>query len=227
MSRAAVEYRWAPVRSEPVNATLRTRGCSTSGCPASGAESRDYVHHAFREACQLDQLDELQRRGRGVLRRLEHHGVAGCESGTELPGHEHQRGVPRDDPDANSERLVPGEGEGRLVGVNDGALDLVCEPGVIVIDARNVAKLRRHLAEKLAVVADLELAEPLRRSPPPDSASRRRSAPRRDGCMSLHCGRIECPVRGLDCPVGVLRVSSGDESPGSGGEGVEALEVLP
>ena len=36
MSFAAVEYRCAPVRSEPVNATLRTSGCSTSGCPASG-----------------------------------------------------------------------------------------------------------------------------------------------------------------------------------------------
>ena len=190
------------------------------------AEPRHHVHHPFREPCLLDELDELQGRGRGVLRRLEHHRVAGREGRSELPRHEHQRGVPRDDPDAHPEGFVPGEGEGRLVGVHHGALDLVREPGVVVVDARDVAKLRRHLAQQLAVVPDLQLAEPLRvlRHQIRETAHER-AALRRVHASPLR--GLERPVRGLDGAVGVLGVAARHESPGSGGEGIEALEVLP
>ena len=225
MSLAAVAYRWAPVRSEPVNAIFRTRGCSTSGCPASGPNPVTTFTTPLGEPRPLDQLDELQRGGRGVLRGLEHHGVAGRESGSELPCDQHQRGVPRDDADAHPERLVPGEREGRLVGVHDRPLDLVREPGVVVVDARDVAKLGGHLAQQLAVVAHLQLAEALGVL----GHEVREAAHERTALRRVH----PAPLRGLERPLGrlhgavrILRVASRHERPRPGGVGVVALEIL-
>ena len=188
-------------------------------------EPGHHVHHTFRKSCLLDELDELQSRGGGVLGRLEDHRVAGREGRSELPRDEHQRRVPRNDSDADPERLVSGEGECRLVGADDGAFDLVRKPGVVVIDARDVAKLRSHLAQQLSVVAHLQLAEALgvlvheiR------EAAHERPAPRRMHPAPFR--RLERTLGGLHRAVRILRVAARHERPRPGGVGVVALEIL-
>ena len=125
-----------------------------------GAEAGDDVDDAGRESGLLDQLHELERRRRRELRRLDHHGVAGSQRRRQLPRHQQQRRVPRNDGRDDAKRLVAGVVERvGLVGRKDGTFDLVGEAAVVVVPLRHVRRLRAHLGEQLAVVADLDLGQ--------------------------------------------------------------------
>jgi hypothetical protein len=56
---------------------------------------------------------------------------------------------------------VLGVVEGRLVDRDDAALDLVGQAAEIVVPLRHVAQLGGHLADQLAVVADLDVGQAL------------------------------------------------------------------
>ena len=62
-----------------------------------------------------DQLHQQHDRGRRLLGRLEHDGVAGGQRRGELPGGHQQREVPRDDLADDAERLVEVVGDGVVV----------------------------------------------------------------------------------------------------------------
>ena len=74
-----------------------------------------------------------------------------------------QRRIPRRDRRDDAERLAAREVEHvGLVDRDDAALDLVGEPTEVAIPLRQVAHLRRHLGQQLAVVAHLDIGERLR-----------------------------------------------------------------
>jgi len=66
----------------------------------------DDVENALRQARFRDQFAEPQGGQRGLLGRLQDHGVATSQRGSELPGGHQQREIPRNDLAANSNRLA-------------------------------------------------------------------------------------------------------------------------
>ena len=175
-----------PVASEPVKLILRDQRMLDQRRADLRAEAGDDVDDAGRKARLLDQLGELERRGRGELRRLDDHGVAGGERRRELPGQQQQRRVPRRDDRHDAQRLVARVVEvARLVERDDRALDLVGQPAVVVEPLRHVGSLRRHLGEELAVVADLDLGQPVRVR---GRSGRRACAAARRGALAVSSG---------------------------------------
>ena len=149
-----------PVASEPVNATFATSGCSTSGAPTSAPKPVTTLTTPGGKPGLLDQLHELERRGRREFRRLDDDRVAGGERGRQLPRGQQQRRVPRHDRRDDAERLVARVVERvGLVGRQHRAFDLVGEAAEVVVPLRHVRGLRAHLGDELAVVAHLDLGE--------------------------------------------------------------------
>ena len=70
------------------------------------ADAGEERQHAGREAGVEEDLDEPQRDPRRLLRRLEHHRVAGDERGGDHASRDREREVPRRDHDADAARLV-------------------------------------------------------------------------------------------------------------------------
>ena len=99
-----------PTAVEPVNETTATRGSSTSGWPASGAEALDDVQHARRQAGLRREAREEHRRLGRVLGGLQHGGVAAEERGKDLPGDVRDRRVRGDDQPGDAERLADRHG---------------------------------------------------------------------------------------------------------------------
>ena len=106
VARAAACTISLPTSVEPVNATLSTSGCAASAAPAVSPKPGDHVDHAVGHAGLGDQLGQPQRGQRGLLGRLEHHGVAGGQRRAELPRGHQQREVPRDDLPDDADRLA-------------------------------------------------------------------------------------------------------------------------
>ena len=80
----------------------------------------DEVEDALGQAGLLEDARPQGRGQRGELGRLQHHGVAGGQCRAELPGLEHERGVPRRDEPGDADRLavdVVGLAAGHLEGV--------------------------------------------------------------------------------------------------------------
>ena len=189
-----------------------------------GAEAGDDIDDARRESRLLEERGELERRGRGEFRGLQHDRVAGGERGRELEGGQQQRRVPRRDADDDAERLGAREVEHLvLVGRDDRAFDLVGEPAEVIVPLRRVADLARHLRVELAVVARLgfgealgldrdEIAEPAHEL----AALARLHRPPRPLAKGL--------VRRFDRALGVGRPAARDERPGLARIGIEAFE---
>src|SRR5690606_9519716 len=78
------------------------------------AEAVDDVEDAGRQEVG-DLLHEVEKGGRGLLRGLEHDGVAGGQGGGDLPGGHEDGEVPRDDLRDDAQRLVEVVGHGVLV----------------------------------------------------------------------------------------------------------------
>jgi hypothetical protein len=115
------------------------------------AEASDDADHAGRNARLFDQLREFEQRGRAMLRRLDHHGVAGGERGSQLQRREEQLGVPGDDGGDHADRLAHGHHQHvRLVDRQGGALDLVGQAGEVVIELGDVFDLAAGLPQQLA-----------------------------------------------------------------------------
>ena len=126
-------------------------------------EPRDHVEHPGREPGLLEQLGEAERGDRGVLRRLHHHGAARGQRGCDLPRHQQQGRVPRRDRRHDTHRLTPGVDEIVRVGRRDlPSLELVGQPGVVVVPAPKPVQLADHLAVQLAGVVDFQARKLLR-----------------------------------------------------------------
>ena len=91
----------------------------------SRAVARQDVHNARGEADFGHELGDPQGAERSDLRRLEHHGVAGCERRPHLPAAEHDREVPRHDLADDAERLGSDVVEEPGLDRHDAALELV------------------------------------------------------------------------------------------------------
>ena len=127
-----------------------------------GAEPGHDVDHARRKARLLEQAPKFERRHRGEFGRLPDDRVACGERRRELPCGEHQRRIPRRDRRHDPERLFAREVDhAGLVDRNDPPLDLVRKAAEIVEPLRNVAQLRPHLGDQLAVVARFDLSQPI------------------------------------------------------------------
>ena len=59
----------------------------------------------------LDEVHQHHDGGRGLLRRLDHDAVAGCERGGDLPRSHQEREVPRNDLADHAQRLLDAERE--------------------------------------------------------------------------------------------------------------------
>ena len=110
-----------PVVVSPVKAILRIRLDGGERLAGLDAEAVDDVEHARRQQV-ADQLHQQHDRGRGLLGRLEHDGVAGGERRGELPGGHQDREVPRDDLADDAERLVEVVGDGVVVDLGRASL---------------------------------------------------------------------------------------------------------
>ncbi len=97
-----------PARTLPVIETMAGVGCSTSSA-AGVAVPADHVEDARRAGARhmISAISSV--RGRGGVRRLEHHGVAGGDGRRPLPHGHHQRVVPRRDRRADPDGLPPDE----------------------------------------------------------------------------------------------------------------------
>ena len=95
-----------------------------------------------------------------MLGGLEHDRVAGRERRTDLDRDEEKLGVPRHEAGDHSEGLAQAEdAEVRLVDREGVAVDLVREPGVVVEEIGNVARLPPRFLEQLARVDGLGAAQ--------------------------------------------------------------------
>jgi hypothetical protein len=128
-----------------------------------GAEAGDDIEDAIGNAGFLGQRGELQRRGRGEFRGLDDHRAACGQCRGAFPGDEQERRVPCRERGDDADGLMRGVGEGfGLIDRHQTALELVDETAEIPPPFRMVAQLAEHLGDQLAVVAHLDLGEPLR-----------------------------------------------------------------
>ena len=88
--------------------------------------SGDGIDHACRKARLGEQLHKFQGRGGGVFRRLDHHGIARCQQGRELPCQQQKRRVPRHNRGDHAQRFMSSKSEHiGLVDWQHSAFDLV------------------------------------------------------------------------------------------------------
>ena len=95
-----------PTSVEPVKATLSTSGAVTSGSPASGPNPGRTLTTPSGTPASVHSLASSHGRARGLLGRLEHHGVAGGQGRGQLPGGVLDGEVPGDDGGADPDRLA-------------------------------------------------------------------------------------------------------------------------
>ena len=152
-----------PVAVDPVNATLSTPGCAASAAPVSrDSPVTTLTTPGGNPAWSNSSAKPRVEAGR-VLGRLDHDGATGGQRGGELPGHQQQRRVPRRDRGDHTDRLAAGVDEVVRVRRRDlPALDLVGQPGVVVVPAAQAVQLADHLPVQLAGVVDLQPGQPLR-----------------------------------------------------------------
>ena len=95
-----------PTSVEPVNATLSMSGCSAIELPAPGPMPVMMLRTPSGTPASV--INSPSRKGgqRSLLGRLQNHGVAASQRGSELPGRHQQREIPRDDLPANADRLT-------------------------------------------------------------------------------------------------------------------------
>ena len=86
-----------PTAVDPVNDSLRTRGCVAMAQPAVSPYPGTILTTPSGTPASCKQLGDTECAERRQLARLHHHGVAGGEGRTELPTREHQRKVPGND----------------------------------------------------------------------------------------------------------------------------------
>ena len=96
---------FAPVATSPVSEIMRTCGCFVSGAPTEAPRPHTTLttpagRISARSSPSLSAVE------RGLLRGLEHAGVAGRDRGAELPRGHHERVVPRRDRRHDAHRVA-------------------------------------------------------------------------------------------------------------------------
>ena len=183
----------------------------------------DDVQYARRDEV-ADQIHQVQDRRRGLLRRLEHNGVARSQRRGELPGSHEQREVPRDDLADHAERLVEVVGDGVLVDLAQAAFLRAQCPRVVaeVVDGKRDVGGER-LAHGLAVFPRLrhrELLEVLFHAV--RDLQQHHRALRRGGLAPSGRGL----VRGVEREVDVGFLTARDLAEHLAGDGGDVVEVL-
>ena len=187
------------------------------------AEAVDDVEHAGRQEV-ADQFHQHQDRGRGLLGRLQHDGVAGGEGRGQLPDGHQDREVPGDDLADDAEGLVVVVGGGVVVELGQPALlgaDGGGEVAEVVGGQRNVGV--EGLADRLAVVPGLGDGEHLgvRLDPVGDLVQDRGAL----GHRGLAPGRCSL-VGGVQRQFDVLGGAAGHLAESLAGDRGDVLEVL-
>ena len=191
-----------------------------------GAEAGHDIDDAGRKAGFLEQAAKLERRHRGEFRRLPDDRIACGQSRRELPGGQHQRRIPRRDRRHDPERLFAGEVDhAGLVDRNDPPLDLVREAAEIVEPLRYVAQLRPHFGDQLAVVARLDLRQPIGFGGDQIGELAEKRAPRGRADLGPR-RRAERLPRGFHRAVDVRAFGSRNKRPGRAEIRVFSLECL-
>ena len=153
----------APAALAAREGDLRDLGMLDQRCAHLGAEARHHIQDAWREASHVRETSQFDGGGRRELRRLENECVAGREAGCQLVHREQQRRVPRRDRNTDAERLVARVVERvGLVDRQHSAFDLVRQSAEVAEILGQVAHLRAHLRDQLAVVAHFNPREPFR-----------------------------------------------------------------
>ena len=111
------------------------------------AKPTHHVHHAGRQQFS-EQLRQHQRAQRGLLRRLEHHGVAGRDRRGNLPGGHHQRIVPGCDRRHHADRIATHE---------TGVARQVLASQLAVLGARGAGKKPEHVGDRRDLVVEHRL----------------------------------------------------------------------
>ena len=184
------------------------------------------VDDAGGKARRLDQLAEFEHHGRGMLRGLQDHGIAGRQRRADLDGNQKELRIPRHHGGHDAQWLAKGENAKiRLVDRQGGAVDLVGAAGVVVEELGDVLRLPARFLEHLAGVDGLGPPEVLRfvgqqvgqlaQIAAPFSRCGGGPGPLRKGAMSR-------PDRPVDIADGGFR----DLGPGLTRRRVEALESL-
>ena len=156
---AALRKIVCPVVVSPVKEISGTSGCLTRASPASSPRPLTRLNTPSGRPASLKISAHRRRRERGELGGLEDHGVAGGQRGGELPGLQHERGVPRRDEAGDADRLavdVVDLRAGHLVGVVGLGDDQVGEEAEVL---RGPLRLAQRLGDRQAGVEGLELGE--------------------------------------------------------------------
>jgi hypothetical protein len=144
-----------PVPVSPVNATLPMPMWAAMAAPAVFPGPGDHVEDARRKAGFQRQLGDAQRGEGRVAGGLEDRGIAGRQSGAQLPAGQHEREVPRHDEAHDADRLAQREVE---AGLGDGdrlAHQLVRGAGVVLHHVGHGPDLPPRRRDGLAHVAGL------------------------------------------------------------------------
>ncbi len=153
--QAAPRITSCPTSVEPVKPIFATSGCSIRRWPTTEPLPTSDVEDALGDPRLERELGEQQRRQRRQLGRLQHDGVAAGESGSELPGGDVEREVPRGDQPDDAERLT--EGEVDAAGDGDRLAEVLVDgAGVVVEDLGDHADLAPRAADRLADIARLD-----------------------------------------------------------------------
>ena len=152
----------APVAVLPVNDIFCTRRSETSALPASAPNPvTTLTTPGGKPACSSSSTSsrrEAEVCSDGLMTMV----LPGGERRSQLGGGQHQRRVPRGDRTADTQRLTHRVVEQAAARPGDDvALDLVGEPGVVVVVLRQGRHLGAHLAEQLAVVEGLGAGQQL------------------------------------------------------------------
>ena len=121
-----------------------------------GARSRNDVEHTGWKAGLESQFSEADGAERGETRGLEHHGVSGGERGTQLPGRDHHREVPRNDQPDHAEWLAQREIQSGLGNLDRFAEELVRRTGVVPQGVGDVVRLPPRVADRLPDIPGLQ-----------------------------------------------------------------------
>ena len=186
------------------------------------AVAGDHVQHAGREHL-AGELGEAQRRGRGVLGRLDDDRVAGDQRRDGLAGGEHQRMVEGNDPPDDAERLHQRVVHAPEVSGDRLAAQLERQAGEIAQLAGRLLRVAAHLANRAAVLDHIEQGELLRVLQ--DRLGPREHAP----CPLKRVGvapRLERGARGAHGVVDVLAAAPRNRADHLAGRGIDHLDRL-
>ena len=138
-------------------------------------------HHSRWKSCGIQDLDQREGGERGEFGGFDHHGVAGGQCRGQAPRKDQHRMVERGDDAADTERGAPLVGQVVAVAGQHGVALGGQQRRVVAEPFGHPGQLRPGLGDRPAVVAGLQLVQPLRIRP---RSRRRRSAAAGPACCA-------------------------------------------